>query len=249
MLKNERYDKILEILDEKKYISSQELSKRLFVSLPTIRRDLEYLQRTNQILRSHGGAKRINSEHLVMPIDLRKTVNIAEKRRICQAASRLVNDNDIIFLDASTTVQPIAGFLSDKKDITVITNGIPLAVMLLKKGIRTYCTGGEIQENSMAYTGSFAEEFIQKFNIDIMIFSSQGVNSNGIIADSSLPETQLRKAAIKQSKKVAFLCDRTKFSVSAAYNLIPLANVDYIVTDNDGIKSVVPESRGGIIIV
>lgn len=249
MLKNERYDKILEILDEKKYISSQELSKRLFVSLPTIRRDLGYLQRTNQILRSHGGAKRIDSEHLVMPIDLRKTVNIAEKRRICQAASRLVNDNDIIFLDASTTVQPIAGFLSDKKNITVITNGIPLAMILLKKGIRTYCTGGEIQESSMAYTGSFAEEFVQKFNIDIMIFSSHGVNSNGIIADSSLPETQLRKVAIKQSKKVAFLCDSTKFPMSAAYNLMPLVNADYVITDSNRIKSVVPENGAEIIVV
>ena len=57
MLKEERYDKIIEILEEEKYISVQELSKRLYVSLPTIRRDLTELQKRKLIIRSHAGAK------------------------------------------------------------------------------------------------------------------------------------------------------------------------------------------------
>ncbi len=231
MLKEERYDKILSILDEEKYISAQKLSETLFVSLPTIRRDLAELDRRNQIIRSHGGAKAIEPEHIVAPLDFRKTVHSAQKRKLCQAAASLVNDNEIIFIDSSTTTLQMADFLSEKNNITVITNGISLATLLVQKGIKTYCTGGEIFQNSLAHFGSFAEDFIRRFNIDAMFFSCHGVNDNGMLTDPSLPETQIRKVAINQSKKTVFLCDKSKFSLSTPYNLMSLQDVDYIVTD------------------
>ena len=136
MLKEERYDKILNILEEKNYITSQELAKILYVSMPTIRRDLADLESKKQLLRSHGGAKRVNSEHIVTPLDFRKNVNHAEKRRICKTASDLITDNSIVFIDASTTAMQMAEFLSPKQNITVITNGIPLLIALTKKGIK-----------------------------------------------------------------------------------------------------------------
>lgn len=231
MLKEERYDKILSILEEEKYISAQKLSEILFVSLPTIRRDLAELDRRNQIIRSHGGAKAIEPEHIVTPLNFRKTVNSLQKRKLCQAAANLANDNEIIFIDASTTTLQMADFLSNKKNITVITNGISLATLLVQKGIKTYCTGGEIFQNSLAHFGSFAEDFIRRFNIDTMFFSCHGVNDNGMLTDPSLPETQIRRVAINQSKKTVFLCDKTKFSLSTPYNLMSIQDVDYIVTD------------------
>lgn len=231
MLKEERYDKILSILDEEKYISAQKLSQLLFVSLPTIRRDLAELDRRNQIIRSHGGAKAIEPEHIVTPLDFRKTVNSLQKRMLCQAGANLVNDNEIIFIDSSTTTLQMADFLGEKKNITVITNGIPLATLLVQKGIKTYCTGGEIFQNSLAHFGSFAEEFIRRFNIDTMFFSCHGVNNKGMLTDPSLPETQIRTVAINQSKKTVFLCDKSKLSLSTPYNLISINDVDCVITN------------------
>lgn len=231
MLKEERYDKILEILENEQYISAARLSERLYVSLPTIRRDLAELQHRNQLIRSHGGAKAVQPEHAVAPLNFRKTINSAEKRALCRAASDLVADNDIIFIDSSTTTLQMADFLGDKKNITVITNGIALATNLVNKGIKTYCTGGEIFQNSLAHFGSFAEEFIQRFNIDILFFSCHGINEKGILTDPSLPETQIRKVAINQSKKSVFLCDETKFSLSTPYNLVPIQKIDCVITN------------------
>lgn len=232
MLKEERYDKILDILEKERYVSASKLSKMLYVSMPTIRRDLAELVRRHQIVRSYGGAKIIQAEHIVAPLDFRKTVNAAEKRALCRSAAKLVQDNDIIFIDASTTTLQMADFLNDKKGITVITNGIPLATMLVQKGIKTYCTGGEIFENSLAHFGSFAEEFIQRFNIDVLFFSCHGVNEKGMLTDPSLPETQIRKVAINQSKKTVFLCDETKFSLSTPYNLVSIQTPDYVITNS-----------------
>ena len=236
MLKEERYDKILAVLESEKYISAQKLSQMLFVSLPTIRRDLAELDRRNQIIRSHGGAKAIEPEHVVAPLDFRKSLHSTQKRKLCQAAANLVSDNEIIFIDSSTTTLQMADFLVEKKNITVITNGISLAVLLINKGIKTYCTGGEIFQNSLAHFGSFAEDFIRRFNIDTMFFSCHGVNDSGMLTDPSLPETQIRRAAINQSKKTVFLCDKSKFSLSTPYNLISIKEVDYIITDSSKIK-------------
>ena len=233
MLKEERYDKILNILEEKNYITSQELAKILYVSMPTIRRDLADLESKKQLLRSHDGAKRVNSEHIVTPLDFRKNVNHAEKRRICKTASDLITDNSIVFIDASTTAMQMAEFLSPKQNITVITNGIPLLIALTKKGIKTYSTGGELQENSLAYAGTFSEEFVKKFNIDICFFSSHGVDKNNMIVDTSLPETQLRKTVLEQSREKVFLCDSTKFDLTAPYNLIPIEKADFIITNSE----------------
>ena len=249
MLKEERYDKILAILEEEQYISAARLSEMLYVSLPTVRRDLAELGRRNRIVRSHGGAKMIQPEHIVAPLDFRKTVHATEKRALCRRAATLVNDNDIIFIDASTTTLQMADFLSDKMGITVITNGIPLAMLLVQKGIKTYCTGGEIFENSLAHFGSFAEDFIRRFNIDTLFFSCHGVNSQGMLNDPSLPETQIRKVAIEQSKKTVFLCDETKFSLSTPYNLVSLDTLDTVITDTEKVYDYLSADHGKIIIV
>ena len=249
MLKDERYDKILEILEEEQYISASALAKLLYVSMPTIRRDLAELQRRNRIVRSHGGAKKIQSEHIVTPLNYRKNVNATEKRKLCKVAADMVGDNDIIFIDASTTTLQMSDFLTEKKQITVITNGIPLATQLIEKGIKTYCTGGEIFPSSMAHFGSFAEEFIQKFNIDILFFSCHGVNEAGMLTDPSLPETQIRKVAINQSKKTVFLCDETKLSLSTPYNLVPIKTIDCIITNSNQIYNYLQPDSNKIIIV
>ena len=249
MLKEERYDRILAILETEQYVSAAKLSKMLYVSLPTVRRDLAELGRRNQIVRSHGGAKKIQAEHTVAPLDFRRTVHAAEKRALCRRAAELVDDKDIIFIDASTTTLQMADFLSEKKDITVITNGIPLATLLVQKGIKTYCTGGEIFENSLAHFGSFAEEFIQRFNIDKLFFSCHGVNEKGMLTDPSLPETQIRKVAINQSRETVFLCDKTKFSLSTPYNLVSIQTVDYVITDSREISKYFPEEGNSKIIL
>ena len=85
----------------------------------------------------------------------------------------------------------------------------------------------------MAHFGSFAEDFIQRFNIDTLFFSCHGVNSKGMLTDPSLPENQIRRTAIRQSKKTVFLCDETKFSLSTPYNLVPIRTLDCIITDTD----------------
>lgn len=88
----------------------------------------------------------------------------------------------------------------------------------------------------MAHFGSFAEDFIQRFNIDTLFFSCHGVNEKGMLTDPSLPETQIRKVAINQSKKTVFLCDEAKLSLSTPYNLVPIKTIDCVITNTTKIN-------------
>lgn len=232
MLKEERQEKILQILEEEKYITAGKLAKCLYASLPTIRRDLNELARKELIIRNHGGAKKIDSEKIVLPIEFRKTLNYKEKRKLCQKASSLIKDNYLIFIDASTTTLQITEFLSASCQVTVVTNSILVSTILTKKGIKNYLTGGELQQNSMCYAGSFAENFIKHFNFNLSFLSCHGVDENYNIVDTSLPETCLRRTVLNQTYKNVFLCDSSKFGLNAPYNLAKLDDLDIIITNN-----------------
>ena len=223
------------------------MSQALFVSLPTVRRDLAELEKRELIIRSHGGAKKLRSENTVAPFELRKTVNAKEKRRLCEAALPLISDNQIIFIDASSSAMQLAYLLSSEQNLTVVTNSIILCTILSKRGIKNYCTGGEFQQKSMCFAGEIAENNISEFNFDIMFFSSHGVNDENMITDTSFKETMLRRQVLRRSKKTVFLCDSSKFGENAPYNLVPLDKLDYIITDKSDFE-LSPENHAKIIL-
>ena len=236
MLKEERQEKILEILQEENYITANKLAKTLYISLPTIRRDLNELARKELIIRNHGGAKKINCENVVMPIKFRKTINYQEKRKLCKKASTLIKDNYLIFIDASTTTLQLVEFLNAFKQLTIVTNSILVSSFLTNKGIKNYLTGGEMQQNSMCYAGPFAENFIRQFNFNLAFISCHGVDENYNIVDTSLAETNLRRTLLSQTSKSVFLCDNSKFGVKAPYNLANLNELDVVITDKLDLK-------------
>ena len=231
MLKEERQEKILEILEEENYITANKLARTLYASLPTIRRDLNELARKELIIRNRGGAKKIDSAMTVMPLAFRKTIHYKEKRKLCEKACALIKDNSLIFIDASTTTLQMSDYLNPSSQITVVTNSILLSTILTKKGVKNYLTGGEPQQNSMCYAGLFAENFIRQFNFQLAFFSCHGVDENDNVVDTSLTETSLRRTVLSQTEKSVFLCDSSKFGVKAPYNLIHLNELDVVITD------------------
>ena len=110
----------------------------------------------------------IDSEKVEIPVAFRNTKHMNEKIKMCKLAISLVNDNDVIFLDASTTFMHIADLLKTKENITVITNSIQVCNILYKHNIKVYCTGGYLIENYLTYVGKRAEEFVSHFRAEIM---------------------------------------------------------------------------------
>ena len=230
MLKNKRHNEILEILKQEGFAEVRVLGERLYASQPTIRRDLDFLEKQGYIKRSYGGAVLANDK-TDTPISFRKSTNAKEKTHICKLAATLISSGALIFADASTTVSHLSSFIQKNDNVTVVTNGYYLCNLLAEKDIKVFSTGGRLLKNSMAFVGSVAEETVGKFNADILFFSSSSLDATGLISDYSEEEISLRSAMKSGSGKSVFLCDSSKFNKTSAYRFFPLDEIDYTVTD------------------
>ena len=167
----ERQAQILEILEQRKSISVTKLAELLYVSQPTVRRDLASLAQQGKVQRTHGGVVLRKASDAEIPLMFREDQNNAAKKAIAQKAEKLIRDGDVIFMDASSTVSYLIPHLNKFRDLIVITNSPKTSIRLGEQQIKNYCTGGQLLMHSIAYVGSEAEKFIAGINADVFFFS------------------------------------------------------------------------------
>ncbi len=233
MFNIERQQEILNILEENKSVSVTKLCKLLFVSAPTIRRDLSILENQGKVLRTHGGVVLRQAAENEIPLMLREEQNSLSKQIIAEKAAARISDGNVIFLDASSTVAHIIPHLKKFNDIIVVTNSPKTSLKLGEENIRNYCTGGLLLAHSIAYVGNEAEEFVSNINADIFFFSSRGYLVDGNITDSSVEEAAVKKAMIKHADKSFYLCDSSKKNKKYMYNICSVNDVTGIINEID----------------
>ena len=231
MFEIERLKKIQELLQEKTSMSVQKLAEILFVSETTIRRDLNELERQGLVKRIHGGAVLITGTAQEVPLYLRERQNSGIKEQLAYRAISYIRNGQVLFLDASSTVQRMVPHLAGFRNLTIITNGLKTAQELSELSHNVYCTGGLQLHNSSAYVGPYAEHMVRQINADIFFFSSRGLSPEGRITDTSADETQLRRIMFEQSKQRIFLCDSSKFNLCYCHNLCHVEQVDEMISD------------------
>ena len=229
----EIYEKqILKILQNKQYVTVEELASTLFVSTSTIRRTLNSLQKKGLTLRTHGGVK-INNAHNALPnFSLRIHQNTFEKKQMALTAIKLIKNGDIIFLDGSTSTFYIAEYLTEFKDIRVITNGMDTLSLLAKNNIPAYSTGGQVYlQNPSVLVGRYAEDTIGNFHANICFFSAQSMDLNGNVYDCFEQENFIRRSMMQNADINVLLCDDTKIGKTSPFYLCSAKNVDYIISN------------------
>lgn len=228
----EREDKILNALLEKDSMTTQELSARLFVSVPTLRRDLIKLEQMGKIIRTHGGAQLIKkSADEKIPIFLREQEQNEAKEIMARKAVEFVRDGDIIMLDGSTSAYSIIPHLVSFKNLIVITSSAKSSFLLGRMGINNICTGGKMITRSLSYVGEDAENTVKRYNADIVFFSCRGLSMDGKLTDNSIEENSLRKIMLRHARKKVFLCDSSKLDHTYLNNLCHLSEVDEIICE------------------
>ena len=115
--------------------------------------------------------------------------------------------------------------------IVSILIGLIIAIFQAATQIPTYCIGGKLDTDNQSFVGSMAEEMVSRFNIDIMFFSTSGINEKSMIVDYCEGANDLRRRALPYAHKKVFLCDSSKFNRRAAYSLCALSDVDTILVD------------------
>lgn len=229
----DREKQILEILLKEKKVSVQELAGALFVSEPSIRRDLQSLERQNLIKRIHGGAVLDESalSKNKIPFLIREYEQSDAKTVIAKKAIALIADGDVVFLDASTSCYYLIPYLASKTNITVITNGVKALIKLAEYGIAAISTGGTLLNNCLALVGEDAHKTIDTYNADVALFSCRGVSDDGYITDISAEENNVRKKMIRHAKRSYLLCASDKIGKAYFHNLCHTDDITGIVRE------------------
>ena len=231
MLQTERYNSIMAILKGRKSITVKELCATLYASPATIRRDLETLEKRGLLTRSFGGATINETFPSQIPLSVRTSSNLPEKKKLAAKAAALIRPGETIFMDASSTTYFMLPYLRNIADLTVITNNPNLSLGLAEYKIHSFSTGGEMLNDSIAFCGRSAEQFVSGIRANWMFFSARGIDGT-VITDSSKLERDIKRAMIECSKKKVFLCDQHKKGKMYPYVVSDTSNIDYIISEN-----------------
>jgi DeoR/GlpR family transcriptional regulator of sugar metabolism len=235
MLVAERYEKIVQLVNENGSMRVTELSELCGVTEETIRRDLDRLEAAGRLRRSHGGAVSIKDLALLRgaetPHAEREVAHAEEKRRIAEEAVGRIRPGERILLDASTTAWYMARRLPDMH-LTVLTNSIHVATALaVKEKIQVISTGGLLAQRSLSYVGPLAERSLEAYHVDKLFFSCKGVHVERGISESNELQARVKQTMLGIADEAILLADSSKFGVQAFTQVATLSDVDGIITD------------------
>ena len=231
MIPSERKETIVKLLNKKKFISTDELRKALFVSPATIRRDLVDLEKDKMVIRTLGGARLAPKSSLEHTQMMRENENLKEKEDIANMSATFIEDGFSLFLDSSTTVNSLIPYLKEFTNLKVITNGLKTALDLSYiDSIETIVVGGVLFNNSASTVGAISYETITNYNVDLCLLSCRGLDENGAY-EASESQALVKQKMMLNSNKTLLLVDSSKFGNQFFYNLASLSQFDYIITD------------------
>ena len=226
-----RETQYINLLTQKPH-SVKELSEKLFISEPTVRRDVIHLQEKNLVTRKKGIVTlKTNSPDQRIPLYIRHFEQNQSKQIIAKKASSFIKDGFVIMMDASTTAFHLLPHLTQFKNILIITNGAKTALEAASMGIKTICTGGEMTLESFSYVGPDAESTLSKYNADVAFFSCRGVSEDALATDNSILENSMRQIMIKNSKKSYLLCDSSKLNKVYLNTLCSTKELDGLISE------------------
>ncbi|RXZ80609.1 DeoR/GlpR transcriptional regulator [Paenibacillaceae bacterium] len=232
MLVAERYEKIVQLVNERGSIRVTELSELCEVTEETIRRDLGRLEAEGRLRRSHGGAVSVKEPQSEIPYAEREITHAEEKRRIAEEAIKRIQPKDRILLDASTTAWYMAAIMPDIP-LTVLTNSIKVAIELSsKERIEVISTGGILAQRSLSYVGPLAERSLEAYHVNKVFLSCKGVHFERGISESNELQARIKERMISIADHVVLLADASKFGVNAFAQVANLSSVSELITDS-----------------
>ncbi len=232
MLADDRRRRIYELIREEGSARVSDLSEAFAVSEPTIRSDLEKLERDGLIVRDHGGAYLRGLDTLVRTQTLGHRENFAQKRAIGRAAAHLVHDSDTLILDSGSTVTELARNLSNHRDLHVVTNALNIALLLgSEPSFTVHVTGGEFKAPTLSLTGDQAASIFQHVFVGKLFLATAGISFESGLTYPGFSDLPVKRAMIRAAKKIYLLADSSKIGRTSFAALGGLSDIDVLVTD------------------
>ena len=238
----ERQNNILHWVNQRNRITIGEVCEFYAVSQATARRDLETLAATGKLQRVHGGAIAIEKAPPEMPMLQRQVDQSSEKQRIGVLAASLVQDGETVFLGSGTTVLEVARNLIGRRNLTVLTNSLPVIILLSDyANITVVCVGGLLRPTEFSFIGHMAEQVLAEVRADKVFIGVRAINLKEGLTNDYLPETLTDRAILNIGRENIVVADHTKFGRTSTVLLVPIHHINTLVIGTETPAEVIKE--------
>lgn len=240
----QRQSEIAEQLLQHGSVSANELAEMFHVSLMTIHRDLDELERQGIARKFRGGASAQPSSVFESNVSYRLRAAKAEKMALALRAREMIEPGMAIMLDDSTTTLELARLLvEDAGPLTVVTNFLETIKLLSGvRGIRLLALGGEYYPTHDSFLGVPCIEAVEALRVDLLFASTSAVSGRYCFHQEQ-EIVLVKRAMIRAAQKSVLMVDHTKLGRAALHRLAPLSDIDLVLTDKAASQDTLLEMR------
>ena len=238
---SKREEEIIALLESRGKISSLELSELLGISPSTLRKQLSDMQDRGLLIRTYGGVMSVNRvPDETFESKLRK--NVAEKRRIAEAAYRLIPNGATVALGSGTTVYGLCMLMEDRNRVTVYSNSMQAADYLSRfTGLEVHICGGIIRSQTGSIIGKEVAEYFRGLKqVDCAFIGCDAIDENGEIFSENLSVATAEKNILLCAKRRYILCDSGKLGKTELARIASLSECDGLITGEAGSRAAEP---------
>lgn len=232
MLKYDRYQMILGLLDKNHIIQVSDLVKSLKITETTIRRDLNHLEKQGFLVRIHGGAKKKAAHFYTELTHIEKqTINIDKKKQIAAKCAGLINNHDIIFIGSGTTNDLIFDYIT-ARHVNVITNSMSVFNRLKDQAnYDVVLSGGRYRGRTGTFVGYLSNKLLREIKVNKAFVGTNGIDNLNITTANEEEGNGLH-IILDNAKEKYVLADSTKFGAQAFFTFYNVQDVTGIITDS-----------------
>lgn len=229
-----RRRQILELLRRDGEVRVAELSEMLDTTVVTVRNDLAILERDGYCRRIPGGAIRSAPQFTGLEFRHRTEQRAKEKKSIAASALSLVSDGDTLMINSGTTTYLTAVELKKRKNLSVVTNSLPIAVELSTvPGFRVVLLGGNVNADSAFTFGHAAVSELRQYRANSAILSVDGISGDKGMTTLHAEEAEINRIMMERSTQTIVVADSTKIGRESFFNFADLSTATCLVTNSD----------------
>ncbi|WP_300689019.1 DeoR/GlpR family DNA-binding transcription regulator [Chryseobacterium sp.] len=242
MLKEERFEIILNELQNKKKVKFEDLAVQINVSEDTIRRDIDLLHRNGLLSKARGGA--IVREKDPLTFHDRQSFLTKEKDIIALKTQQFLKNGMTVFMDGGTTIWAVVNYMPLDIKIRIITNNLSIVPIIEKfKNVELIILGGNYEQDLAVTSGMTTCYEVSKYIADLFIMGTCAVDSSFGISSVSISDGETKKMMVQSSKKTIALASQNKLNQSESFKVCDLRQVSTLITDLDSDDSVLNAYR------
>lgn len=231
MKKQNRIQNLLDLLKSGSRIGISDLAKKFDVSEITIRRDLKELEREGIISKYQNEKYHLVNSQNISILD-RMYEEIDAKRQIALAASRLIYNNQSIFIGSGSTTFCLAKHLNNKKNLTVVTNALNLGYDLAwDRNITVVVVGGVLRASELSLIGHITQQSFEQVFVDKVFIGMAAISLEAGLTNDYLAEVATDREIFELNSEIILLADHTKFDKVLSAYVAPIEKINTLITD------------------